>query len=102
VRGPETADAWEDNFENTFLVDLSKFPHQKIIRPATASGQQDLRQVLYRPTKKGVGYHVFFTVEDFVRPNPEPTTDYLAGVVYIVAIRPASMEPLTEEEIAAL
>jgi plasmid stabilization system protein ParE len=102
VRGPETADAWEDQFENVFLIALSKVPHLQIVRPATNTNPIEVRRAVYRPRKKGAGYYVFYTIEEFVRPNPEPTTDFLAGAVYIVAIRPASMEPLTDEEINSL
>jgi plasmid stabilization system protein ParE len=100
--GPEVADNWEEGFLTTFLIGLSKFPHLQIIRPATKSNPVEVRRTLYRPKKKGAGYYVFYTIEEFVRPNPEPATDFLAGVVYIVAIRPAAMEPLTEEEIDSL
>jgi hypothetical protein len=98
---PDKADDWEHVLLNDFLPMLSKFPHQKTVREATIQFPLAVRQILYRPTKRGVAYTVLFTVEEFVRPNPEPTTDYLAGIVRVITIRPASMEPLTEEEIDA-
>jgi plasmid stabilization system protein ParE len=99
--GPERADQWEDAFVNNFLPNLSEVPHHRIIRPARGS-LLPLRQTLYRPTKRGVAYNVFFTVEEFQRPDPEPENDYLAGLVRIVCIRPASMNPLTQEAIDVL
>jgi plasmid stabilization system protein ParE len=100
--GPEVADAWEDGFENVFLIGLSKFPHLQIVRPATNTNPIEVRKSTYRTTKKGAGYSVFYMIEEFPTPNPEPTTDYLAGAVYILMIRPASMAPLTQEEIDKL
>jgi plasmid stabilization system protein ParE len=101
-RGHEVADAWEEQFENVFLIRLSKIPHLQIVRPATKINPIELRVSVYRATKKGAGYYVYYNIKEFPTPNPEPTTDYQAGVLNIVAIHPASMAPLTQEEIDKL
>jgi plasmid stabilization system protein ParE len=100
--GPEVADSWEEGFLTTFLIGLSKFPHLQIVRPATNTNPIEVRKSLYRSTKRGAGYYVFYTIEEFARPNPEPTTDYQAGIVWVVAVRPSAMAPLTQEEIDKL
>jgi plasmid stabilization system protein ParE len=99
---PEKADDWEERFLNVFLISLSKMPHHKIVRPATNLYPNPLRRALYRPTKSGASYYVYFSIEEFTRPNPEPTTDFVAGIVYVSGVRSASMAPLSDEEIDQL
>jgi plasmid stabilization system protein ParE len=98
-QGHDAADNWEEKFYNHFLIELSKYPHQKIVAPPVPPFLLAVRQSLFHPTKSGVAYTVLFTVEEFPKPNPEPLTDYFSGIVRIVGIRHASSMPLTEEEL---
>jgi hypothetical protein len=96
---PEKADEWENGFLNTFLQGLSKVPHHKIVRPATGKFPLPVRCLTYRTTKKGAGYFVYFNIEEFQRPDPEPPYEFFAGIVRVIGIVPAAQAPLTEEEI---
>jgi plasmid stabilization system protein ParE len=100
--GPEKADKWEERFFNTFLPQLSKTPHFKVVSHETVVFPLPVRCALYCPTKSSAGYHVYLTIEEFQRPDPEPTQTFIAGIVKIIGIRSASMAPLTEEEIDTL
>jgi hypothetical protein len=96
---PEKADEWEHNFLNNFLQSLSRVPHHKIVRPATGKFPLPVRCLTYRPVKKGAGYFVYFHIEEFPRTDPEPIQEFLAGIVRVIGVVPASMVPLTQDEI---
>jgi plasmid stabilization system protein ParE len=105
---PDKADAFEAALFNEFLLMLSKTPKHKVVSsPSRAfhtslTAKYEVRCTTFRPTKKGAAYLVFYVVKDFPVPNPEPTTDYPAGEVYVATIRSAYMAPLTQEEIDKL
>jgi hypothetical protein len=96
----ERADQWEEGFTR-FLRTLTRTPHHKVVSPATLEFPDPIRSIVYRPTRKGAAYTIYFTIEEAQRPDPEPDEDYFAGIVRVIGIRPASALPLTDEEIGA-
>jgi hypothetical protein len=93
-----------DDFEAgyfTFLDGLSKLPHHPIVEQSTERFPESVRRALYRMSKRSIGYHLYFVIEEAERPDPEPESDYFAGVVRIIAIRHASAAPMSDEEITS-
>jgi plasmid stabilization system protein ParE len=99
-QGYERADKWEEGLA-LFLRTLTINPRHEVVRPATLKFPEPVRSIIYRSTKKGAGYILYFTVEEAERPDPEPEEDYFAGIVRIIAIEHASSQSMSEEEIDA-
>ena len=86
VASPERADAFEAGLKEAFIT-VSKGPHFQIAERESEQMQDVIRRYVYRPTKNSVGYLIFFSIVESPRPDPEPETDFFAGLVYIMAVR---------------
>jgi hypothetical protein len=96
--GHELADRWEEGLNKAFLH-LSKNPFTQIQERESDLLQMPIHRYLYCMSKSSKsGYHLYYSLEVFPVPNPEPMMDYLAGVVKILWISSASGAGFSDEE----
>jgi hypothetical protein len=96
---PEIADRWEVGFIKA-LEQLTITPHFPVQQIETDYFGRPIRRYVYRMTpNSSKGYFIYYELEEFMVPSPEPATDYFAGVVTIIGVRLTSRPSMSLEEI---
>jgi hypothetical protein len=97
--GPEFADQWEVGFLKALEV-LSYNPMYQVQERETRLMGRPIRRYLYKVTPHSKnGYFIYYSLVEAEIPDPEPETDYFAGIINIAFIRPASSKNLSAKEI---
>lgn len=86
--GEKVADAWQQGLEAE-IMRLSLFPTSLPVADEDNLFSITIRKLLYRRTRRGPAYQIFFTLQ--TSPDDAPT-------VSIMHIRHASRAPMTQQE----
>jgi hypothetical protein len=90
--------AWLDGLKKVIdTLEIVPF-HQECEHETNLLGVS-VRRVRYEQKNSRREHHVYYTVEEFPIPNPEPTHLYLAGQIVVLFVRHASQETLSGEEL---
>jgi hypothetical protein len=89
---------WLDGFKKVIdSLEIVPF-HQECERETSLLGVS-VRRIKYQPKNSRREHHIYYTVETFPTPDPEPTHLYLAGSIVILFVRYATQEILSDEEL---
>jgi plasmid stabilization system protein ParE len=96
----EDANNWEDGLSEV-IASLKTTPNHQECPKETKGAKASIRKILYR--QKGVrrNYHLYYRLETYPTPDPEPNYPYPAGRVTVLFVRHASQKELTTAEIQA-
>jgi plasmid stabilization system protein ParE len=94
----EDANRWEDGLYDT-LDTLSITPYHQECPRETRLARVSIRKILYSQKVPRRHYHIYYIVDAYPTPNPEPSTPYLAGRVSLLFIYHASQKLLSTKDI---